>query len=573
MNEAQTIEKMLKKDEEVVIYRLEKWAKESGEKPFYYYGEENIHLSFREFNEMANKIGHNLMTYGINKGDRVSLLLNNAMVTTLAMFGIWKIGAVYCPINYNYRGRLLSYQINDTKPKCLITEKSLIPAINEIKEDIDKICVFIHEPHEGEHDFKIMNNSHVLDSKFEQNNFEQLAKGKTDNPMISLFYSDICNIIYTSGTTGPPKGVVQTYRWMNNYTFYWRKFFDEDDIIINYFPLYHVGGAFFLTVMPTWVGAQIGMWDRYSAKDFWERVQKCNASGAALVDVMTPWLMKADETAIDRYNSLNKVYMQPLPEYHHDFAKRFSIDFIVSGFMQTEAGCGCICIIDELEKGTPNDKYKGFPKSKIRKIAEEYDIAMVSGRRKIKKGFMGRPSQLYDANILDSNDEEIEDGKVGELAFRPRFPNLLFREYFRNLEATQKAFRNLWFHTGDASYKDKEGNYYFVDRIGGAIRVRGEIVSSYLVEDIINKHEKVNLCAVFPIPAEVGDEDDIVLYVVLKPQIEMGEGELQQWVEKQLPKFMWPKYIRFIDDLPKTPTSKIEKYKLREKIKEELGRK
>jgi len=173
---------------------------------------------------------------------------------------------------------------------------------------------------------------------------------------------------------------------------------------------------------------------------------------------------------------------------------------------------------------------------------------------------------------LNADDEECAPGEVGELVFRPRFPHLLFKEYFGKPEATLKAFRNLWFHTGDACYKDEKGNYYFVDRMGGVIRVKGEFVSSYQIEDIINGHPKVNVCAAFPLPAEVGDESDIVVYVVPKPGDELQEDEIRQWIETKMPKFMRPQYIQFIDDLPKTPTSKIEKYKLREKIKRELGK-
>ncbi|MDY0043722.1 MAG: AMP-binding protein, partial [Syntrophales bacterium] len=144
--------------------------------------------------------------------------------------------------------------------------------------------------------------------------------------------------------------------------------------------------------------------------------------------------------------------------------------------------------------------------------------------------------------------------------------------YFEKPEATLKAFRNLWFHTGDACYKDEKGNYFFIDRMGGVIRVRGEFVSSYQVEDIINGHPKVDVSAALPIPAEVGDESDIAVFIVLKPGMECTEEEIHGWAKKQMPKFMLPKYVRFIDDLPKTPTSKIEKYKLREMVKGNSGK-
>jgi crotonobetaine/carnitine-CoA ligase len=318
----------------------------------------------------------------------------------------------------------------------------------------------------------------------------------------------------------------------------------------------------------------VAIWDRFSSNDFWERIKKSGATNAIFLDVMIPWLMDAKETPEDRNNTLNKSYMQPLPQYHHQVAKRFGFDFVMSGFGQTEAGHGAICIIKELEEGqgTPARLYKGYSHEEILKIAEKYEMAVIGGKKETKKGYLGKPSLLFEANVFDSNDNACKSGEVGELVFRPRFPFLLLNEYFAKPEATLKAFRNCWFHTGDACSKDDEGNYYFVDRMGGVIRVRGELVSSYQIEDIINQHPKVEVCAALPIPAAVGDEDDIVVFIVPKKTEEIIEEEIRDWAMKEMPRFMHPKYIRFIADLPRTPTSKVEKFKLREKIRSELKR-
>jgi crotonobetaine/carnitine-CoA ligase len=569
-----TLEYELKREGEVVTHRLEKWAQETGEKTFFYYGEDDLKLSFREFNELANSIGHQLKAMGIEKGDRVSLFLKNPYVTTLAMFGIWKAGAVYCPINFNYKGRLLSYQVRDTAPKMLISEKSLIPLINEVKEDIPNVPVVTYRPRKEAHDYKQDNDAYVLDRKFQGYDFEEMLKGSRKNLDVELKYLDTANIIYTSGTTGPAKGVVQSYRWLNNYIFNWRRLFNQQDVIYNDLPLYHVGAAFFNVARAAWVGCQVAIWDRFSSTDFWERIKKSGATNAVLLDVMIPWLMNAKETPEDRNNTLNKAYMQPLPQYHHQVAQRFGFDFVMSGFGQTEAGHGAICVIKELNEGqgTPAQIYKGYSHKEILEIAVKYEMAFVDGKKETKKGYMGKASLLFEANIFDSNDNACKNGEVGELVFRPRFPFLLLNEYFAKAEATLKAFRNLWFHTGDACLKDDEGNYYFVDRMGGVIRVRGELVSSYQIEDIINRHPKVEVCAALPIPAEVGDEDDIVVFIVSKKKEESIEEEILDWAKKEMPRFMCPKYIRFIEDLPRTPTSKVEKFKLREKIKSELKR-
>ncbi|MCM3586750.1 AMP-binding protein [Mesobacillus maritimus] len=140
---------------------------------------------------------------------------------------------------------------------------------------------------------------------------------------------------------------------------------------------------------------------------------------------------------------------------------------------------------------------------------------------------------------------------------------MILTEYFNKPESTTKAFKNLWFHSGDAGYLGEDGYYYCVDRMGGVIRCRGEKISSYQLEDIITSHPEIDFCAAFPVPAEVGVEDDVAIYVVKKTEASIDEEELREWAKDQMPKYMWPKHIRFTTALPRTPTNKIEKYKLR----------
>ncbi|HQB35342.1 MAG: AMP-binding protein [Desulfomonilia bacterium] len=564
----------LTKDGEVVTHILEKWAIQAKDRTFIYYGEEDLRLSFHEFNKIANSIAHGLISLGINKGDRVSVFLRNPLVTAMAMFGIWKAGAIFCPINFNYKGQLLVYQINDSDPRAIFIEKDLIPLLNEVKGEISACPVIVYAPKEKDHDYKPESAGNTLDKYFStETSFDEILKGDTSNVDVELKYMDIASIIYTSGTTGSPKGVVQPYRWMNNYVFNWRRIFNQEDVIYSDLPMYHVAGAFFNLVRALWVGCECAMWDKFSVKDFWNRIQKSGSTSAVLLDVMVPWLMNTPETPDDYKNTLNKVYMAPMPQYHHDVAKRFGLDFVITGFGQTETGSGSICIIDELknEQGTPPELYKGMSKEEIYSVAKKFHITVVDAKKDETKGILGTPSLLFEASVVNELDEECAPGEPGELVFRPKFPSLFVKEYYNKPEATLKAFRNLWFHTGDACFKNEKGVYFFVDRMGSVIRVKGEFVSSYQVEDIINKHPKVNICGVFPIPAEVGGEHDIVTFIVPKQGEKLDEEELREWIKKAMPKFMWPKYIRFVDKLPETPTSKIEKYKLRELIKKELG--
>jgi len=289
---------------------------------------------------------------------------------------------------------------------------------------------------------------------------------------------------------------------------------------------------------------------------------------------MIPWLMNTEETPRDRYNTLNKIHMVPVPPYHNKISKRFGFDIFITAYGQTEVGSGMLGYIDETgdQEGTPKELWKGHSKEELWEIARKYDYPIVDGSQEIKKGFMGKPSALLEATILDENDEELGPGQYGQLAFRGKFPYLVLDGYLNKPEATLSTFKNFWWHTGDACYRDEDGIFYYVDRMGAFIRTRGENISSFQIEDIINSHPKVEVSAAFPIPAEEGEEDDIVVYIVLKQKEDLEEEQLRPWIESEMPRFMWPKHIRFLDDLPQTPTNRVEKYKLKDKILSELGK-
>ena len=200
-------------------------------------------------------------------------------------------------------------------------------------------------------------------------------------------------------------------------------------------------------------------------------------------------------------------------------------------------------------------------------------MPVVPGNVPIKKGFMGRPCLFHDVSIVNEHDEELASGEYGQIVLRSRLPYVLLNEYLNKPDVTVEAFKNLWFHTGDIGYRDEEGVLYFVDRRGGFIRVRGENISSYQIEDIINSHPKVAVSAVFPVKAEVGLEDDIVVYLVPATGQELKEEDIRRWIELEMPKYMWPKHIRFVDTLPQTPSNKVEKYRLKEMFLNEVKRK
>ncbi|RJX32259.1 MAG: acyl-CoA synthetase [Desulfarculus sp.] len=558
----------------LIVEKVEHWAATQPDKAFIYYGEEQASYSYAEFNRLANCVAHNLRGLGVEKGDRVSLFLKNPWVTVLSMFALWKLGAVFCPINFLYKGRLLSYQLSDTAPKLLITESGREPLLNQISGDMACQRVVLHRPQPGQHDYDPESAGLRLEPSFEEIAFASLLEGNPNNPGVELNFWDTANIVYTSGTTGPPKGVVQSFRWLQNYCYYGVRMLHPEDVVYCDLPLYHVGGAFSLVGRAAWRGCTVSLWDRFSASDFWRRIKSSGASVTLLLDVMMPWLLKAEPRPDDRDNTLRRVHMQPLPEYHHVFAQRFGVDFVNVGYGATELGYVCAAIIDEsLEGGgTPPEFTKGYAKNKVYQVAQSLGMPVVPGHQPIKKGYMGKACMQHQVAILGEHDEELEPGGYGQVAVRPRLPYLLLNEYFNKPEATVATTRNFWFHTGDGGRMEPDGSFYFVDRMGGFIRVKGENISSFQVEDVINTHPKVSMSAVFPVPAAEGLEDDIVVYIVVGEGHQLDNDELGAWIQREMPAYMRPRHIRFVDALPQTPTYKVEKYKLKEMFLAETRR-
>ncbi|MFH1135731.1 MAG: AMP-binding protein [Pseudomonadota bacterium] len=571
--DVQELEQEVKNYGEVFIDKFQEIVETQADKVFFYYGEEDRDYTYAEFNRLANAFARNLRSLGVGKGDRVSLFLFNPAAVSLAMFGIWKAGAVFCPINYNLRGKLLAYHINDAKPTILISEQNFIPALNAIRDEVKPIRVILYRPEKGDHDYNADVAAAGLDKVFPASDFHELLQGDGANLNIPLTSGDTANIIYTSGTTGYPKGVVQPHRYLHTYLFFLLQFAHPDDVIYSDLPLYHVGGAFANVVRAGWVGARVAIWDKFSPNEYWNRVRKSGANTSALLDIMIPWLMMKDPSPDDRDNTMKMVHMQPLPGNHHQVAQRFGIDFVTVGYGSTEVGGAFAGVIDEFgdDEGTPAELFKGFSKPEIRQRAARLELPVVPGWKDVRKGFMGRPLAMIEASLLNDRGEPAGPGEPGQVRFRGKLDNSILKEYFNKPEATAEAMKDGWFSSGDIVVRDEDGVYRFVDRIGGFIRSRGENMSSHTVEALINDHPSIGNSAVFPVPSAEGHEEDIAAFIVLNKGAVLTEDELRAWIKDEMPRFMWPRHIRFVENLPVTPTFKVEKYKLKAMIMKELG--
>jgi crotonobetaine/carnitine-CoA ligase len=254
-------------------------------------------------------------------------------------------------------------------------------------------------------------------------------------------------------------------------------------------------------------------------------VQTYGVTSTYLLGAMANFLQRQPTEERDAANSLGKVLMCPLLSDTEDFARRFGVR-VATAYGSTESG-GPICM--PLGSLVPDKQ--------------------IVGRLRDDK---------YEAMIADENDRPVPPGMIGEILLRPREPWITMRGYWNQPEKTAQMWRNLWLHTGDAGRYDEDGNLYFVDRIQDTIRRRGENISSMEVEGIISKHPAVAECAVFPVSSE-HTESEVMVAVVLKPGAGADPVDIIRFAEKRMAYFMVPRFIDFVEALPKTQTGKAQK--------------
>ena len=299
-----------------------------------------------------------------------------------------------------------------------------------------------------------------------------------------------------------------------------------NDTLYTCLPLYH-GNAQNLTAMPALLAnAHLALGKRFSASNFWNDIRRHGATVFNFVGTMIPILYKQEPKENDADNPVRLARGGNIPpSIWKDFENRFGLTLIET-YGTTEGG-----------------SMWNMPGGKV--------------------GSIGKPPYFNEARIVDEKDQELPPGKVGELIIRPRDPGEKWVEYYKEPEATEEKVRGGWFRSGDVAYKDEEGWFFFVGRKKDAIRRRGENISAAEVELVIMSHPKILECACFGVPSELG-EDDVMACIVPKPGMILSPQEIFSFCEKQMAYFMIPRYVEFVESLPKTPTERIEKYKLKE---------
>jgi crotonobetaine/carnitine-CoA ligase len=290
-------------------------------------------------------------------------------------------------------------------------------------------------------------------------------------------------------------------------------------------PLFHVSGAGAVMDRLTKGGTCV-LYDGFRPSTFWDTVRQFNVTGGCLVGAMTQFLLRQPPSDRDRDHPLRNVVTVPWNQDSKAVAERYGLQ-MHTAFNMTETA-----------------------------------VPIRSGANPSALGTCGQPRPGIEARVVDENDIEVPHGDTGELILRASRPWELSPGYYKNPEATATAWRNGWFHTGDAFRRDSAGDFFFVDRIKDAIRRRGENISSFEVEAEALGHPAVLEAAAVAVPSAEG-EDEVLLVVTANAGHGIDPRDLLRFLAPRMAHFMLPRYVRVIDAMPKTPTAKIEKHRLK----------
>lgn len=503
------------RDHVVVRDLIERWNRESPDK-VYAVLDDGSTWSFAELRRLVLQTALGLQQQGVKQGDHVIVWMPNTPANVRLFLALNYLGAVYVGINTSYRGNLLAHVLKTSDARLIVAHAELAPRLAEV----DKATLDTLISAAGATSVDGLNCITYEDALLPES-------GTIAAPARTIEPWDPHQIIYTSGTTGPSKAVLCSYLhiYSNAGPETWPCITGEDRFLVN-LPLFHIGGSG-LTYNMLVRGGSITLVERFDTASFWEVIRRTETTATFLLGVMAQFIEKLPPTPDDTDNPLRVMFMVPLAGDIKAFAARFGVE-VYTIFNMTEVSTP---IFSE-----PNPEVRGT---------------------------CGKARDGVEVRLVDDNDCEVPLGEIGEMMVRTDRPWGMNSGYYNNPEATAEAWRNGWFHTGDAFRKDAAGNYYFVDRIKDAIRRRGENISSFEVESDVGSHPAVREVAAIAVPNEMSEDEVMVVVAPVEGHV-IDPVELIEFLKPRMAHFMVPRYVRIVDELPKTPTAKVQKALLRE---------
>ncbi|MBW1772574.1 MAG: AMP-binding protein [Deltaproteobacteria bacterium] len=494
---------------------LDEKAEKGHDKIYLIAPEPNLELTYGRLRGDSVRLGQYLMMQGLEKGDKVSLMLTNGYQAAKLFIGTIYSGFVVAPLNLLAQASRLEYVLDHSDARIVFYTKDLEERLQNALKKITRDIILV----------EIDNNAEdILPPEGELEGLELPPVTEEDDALL----------LYTSGTTGVPKGVILSHKNMvagGEYTTMAHELTPEDRALCS-LPLYHINGEIVTAVTPLVSGGSVVMPHKFSVSNFWEFISDYRCTWFSVVPTIISYLTSATDIE-GKGHHLEQVRFgrsasSALPPYlHKSFEKTFKISIVETmGLTETAAPVF----------SNPMDP-------KMRKY--------------------GSPGQAVgnEARIVDKKGDVVPMGTKGEIMIRG---DNVMKGYYKDPERTAEALEpNGWFHTGDLGYMDEDGFVFVTGRIKELIIKGGENISPGEIDDVMYSHPSILDAAAVGIPDERYGED-ILCCCVLKPGCDCTVEELKQHCLEHLGEFKTPKVIRVVEDLPKGPSGKIQRLKLRD---------
>ena len=488
-------------------------------------------VSFAELDELTDRLATALADLGLEPGDRLLALLTNSAEFMLLMIATHKRRAIFVPVNTDLRGAFLEHQVRNSGPRIVATDCGLLdrfdmvdaPAVHiETTLLVDDGTDFVPAPGGALAGTRTAVISDLLNTP-----------ARAD-AVLEAKPSDVCTIMYTSGTTGPAKGVLmpQAHCYLFGLTTAQALEITTEDRFFCCMPMFHANGLFMQVYAALHGGASVYVTKRFSVAQWLDIVIDNGITLTNALGVMPEFIWRSPRTDRDRDHQMRAVIALPVAEeWAAGFEERFGVR-IVQGYGMTEVNM----------------------------------VALTRPADQVMSGCAGPPLDEYFEVVVADPDTDLPLplGETGEILVRPRVPYCFNVGYHQMPDKTVAAWRNLWFHTGDAGKFDNAGRLHFVDRLNDRIRRRGENISSYEVETVINGYAGVVESAVVGLRVEGAGGEDEVLAVVAVDDPALDPVEFLDWCVPRMPRHSVPRYLQFVVELDKTASGKIRKQVIRD---------
>lgn len=492
-------------------------VEEHGDKPFLT-GDAG-RQSYRQVDEMANAVANSLLRLGLGAGDRIAIMMANSAEWVAIWLGAAKVGVVTVTINTAYKGDGLAYQLGHSAVKLLAVDADLVDRVEALRDEMPLPAIFVDRDGPGAPGGAPL---------------KELLSGPTKPPPDPGLAPQLpMSILYTSGTTGPPKGCLlpQGQYLAAAHLHAANCGYGPDTTLYTCLPLFHINAQNYSLLSALAAGGTLALDRRFSASRFWDRLVETGATAFNFIGSMPMALWNQPPSPAEQHHRARVAFGVPIPLHiWEEWERRFNCR-VVYAYGMTENALPAIFPLED----TPAAPHL--------------------------RGAAGKASPTTEVAVVDDDDWPVPPGAVGEIVTRPKMPWSMMIEYVDRPDATAAAFRNAWFHTGDLGYLDPDGFLFYVDRKKDALRRRGEMVSSWEVEAVVNKFPGVAECAVIGVPSEMGEDE--ILVAVVPDGGPFDPTALIAFCDQRTARFQVPRYVRFVESLPRTQTQRVEKYRLR----------